>query len=160
MKCKLRKGFLFVIAAVLVLASVGVAFATETEAMEPICPAHALGVVDPGSITPYWVGISNLTAEFQMLSGGLANPMVFGTVYSGVVDRVNVVVALKKGSGTTWITIKTWNQNVPISFNSYTFNQTYSVPSGYAYKYSTTVKSYKNNVLVDSVSLNSSILIY
>ena len=147
----MKKVIIFVIAFVMVLSSMGIAFASDEPAFEEI---------NAGAVTPSWVGLNTITQDFQILSGGMANPIIRGTTYASQVDYVNVVVSLKKGSGTSWTTIKTWNQNITISLNKFTFNQTYAVLPGYSYKYSTTVKSYKNNVLVDSVSLNSSVFVY
>ncbi|HZK71147.1 MAG TPA: hypothetical protein VFD03_06470 [Clostridia bacterium] len=157
MKCKFKNMFLFVIIVVLVFSSVSVVFATEAEAKAPVNP---VGVTDSNLISPYYVGISTVTPYFQILSGGMANPLIKGSTYPGMVDYVNVIVILKRGSGTSWTTIKTWNQNINIFLNAFTFNQAYAITGGYSYKYSATVKSYKSGTLVESVSINSSVLEY
>lgn len=146
MKKFFNKGMTLAIAAVMVLSSIGIVSAMELP--------NALGTSqDRGIITPYWTGISTLYYDLKIISGGAANPIIKGTMNAGEADSVNVSVALKRSNGSGWTTIKTWNQDKAISANQFSFNETYSVLKGYDYKFSATVKSYKNNALVDTVNL-------
>ena len=151
MKRNLKKGMTLIVAIVMAFSSMSVAFAVE----QPISASK-----NGNTVTPYWVGLNTITNDFQISSGGFANIIIRGTIYSGEVDYVNVRVSLKRGNGTGWTTIQSWNQNIPISLNKFTFNKSYGVSRNYYYKYSATVKSYKNSALVDSVSFDSKILTY
>lgn len=116
--------------------------------------------LDGGPVTPFWIGINYITSDFDILSGGLANPAIFGKTYQDAVDYVNVKVYLKRGSGSSWTTIKSWDQDIPISLNSFIFGETYSVQKNYNYKYTATIKSYKDDSLLDTVSFESNIIAY
>lgn len=146
-----KKGIIFIIAVTVIFASMGVALGSE----QPV----PLGVnINP--ITPYWIGLSSITESFQILSGGIANPIIDGVSYAGAVDYVNVKVSLKRSNGTGWTTIKSWNQNLAISLNQFMFNETYNVIRGYSYMYSATIKSYKNGLLLDTYLCNSRTIRY
>jgi hypothetical protein len=54
---------------------------------------------------------------------------------------------------------KSWNQNKQYQTICF-FDETYTVMKGYNYKYTATVKSYKNNVLLDTITFDSKIVTY
>jgi len=150
MKSKLKSGFTFIISMMLIFSTISIAFAAERE---------EAAISDNGITIQRWIGISTITKDFAV-SGGYANPIIKGTTLSGQVDSVTVKVSLKKSSGASWVTIKTWNQDIATSLNKFTFNEQFAVSKGYSYKYSATVKSYKNDVLVDTATVNSSTIEY
>lgn len=147
----LKKGIICFITIMVLISSMGVALASE----QPV----PIGVnINP--VTPYWIGLYSISSNFQIHSGGIANPIIDGITYPGAVDYVNVKVSLKRSNGIGWTTIKSWNQNIAISLNQFMFNETYGVTKGYSYMYSAIVKSYKNGLLLDSVICNSNVLMY
>lgn len=151
MKNNFKKSIAFVLAVMMILVSAGFAFASEP-------PDQS----NPGkeAAAYRWTGINSITGTFDILSGDMANPVVRGTTYAGQVDYVNVTVRLKRNSGSGWSSIKVWNQNITISLNKFTFNETYKVGKNYSYKYAATVKSYKNGVLLDTITFDSKIIQY
>lgn len=151
MKKCIRKNLILVIVIVLIFSLTSISFASEV-----LAPTG----MQANAITPNWTGLNTVSYNFSILSGALANPIISGTTYSGAVDYVNVNVDLKKSSGSSWITIKSWNKNITIALNKFTFNETYAVSTSYSYKYSATVKSYKNGVLLYSVSFDSNTISY
>lgn len=153
MERKIKRSLVFVIAIIMVISSISIAFANEL-------PAYSSKEGEKSSIAPYWIGLNTVSNNFQILAGGLANPTVWGTTYSGDVDYVNIGIILKRSNGSSWTTIKSWNQNKTISNNMFSFDETYTVIKGYNYKYTATVKSYKNNTLLDTISFDSKIVTY
>jgi len=149
-KSMIKRGFIFVAAMVIILSLTVTAFASESDA-PPLRPEN--------SITPFFIGINTISADFD-IAGGQANPIIKGTTYTSSVDYVNVKVDLKRSNVTAWTTIKSWNKNITISLNKFTFNEKYGVSSGYSYKYTATVKSYKNGALLDSVTFDSETIKY
>lgn len=151
MKRSFKKGTIIVIAIMVLLSSMSIAFASE----QPV-PVS----IRTHSITPSWIGVSIISDSFQILSGGISNPKIWGNTHPGAVDYVNVKVSLKRSNGTGWITIKSWNQNIATPFDMFLFNETYNVTSGYSYMYSAIINSYKYGLLLDSVSFDSIVLRY
>lgn len=151
MERNFKKSVAFLTAFMMLLASAGFSFAAE----QPDRTA-----IGKDSAVYRWEGLNTVTGTFEILSGGKANPIVRGTVYTGKVDYVNVSVSLKRNGGSGWSTIKTWSRDITISLNQFTFNETYRVGRHYSYKYSATVKSYKNGALVDTVAFDSKIVPY
>ena len=151
MERKYKKKIAFLIALMMILASTDISFAGQQ-----------LITADLGShaITPFWVGLNTVACTFNILSGGKSNPIVRGTTHAGAVDYVNVNVILKRFDGSDWDSIKTWNKDISISLNKFTFNEEYKVTKNHYYKFSATVKSYKNGVLLDTVSLDSKAILY
>lgn len=149
MKKNFRKTLLLVTVFIVILASFSITFALEK-------PIEQNG--EP--ITPCWVGLCTISHNFIISSDGIANPIIRGTTYPGAVDYVNVKVYLKRSNGSGWTTIKTWDKNISISLDRFTFNETYAVSKNYTYKYTATVKSYKNNALLDTVTFDSQLINY
>lgn len=113
-----------------------------------------------GIITPYFVGISTISYALN-IKDGQANPVVTGTTYQNAVDYVNVQLDLKRSSnGTSWSTIKSWNKDITVSSQTFTFNEKYTVSKNYSYKFTATVKSYKNSALLDTVTFDSNTVSY
>lgn len=151
MERNFKKSVALLTAFTMLLASAGFSFAAEL-------PGRT--AVDTDAAVYRWEGLNTVTGTFEILSGGKANPIVRGTVYTGKVDYVNVAVSLKRSGGSGWSTIKSWNQNITVSLNQFVFNETYKVGKNYSYKYTATVKSYKDGVLVDTVTFDSKIVPY
>ena len=146
-----KKSIVFLFAVILVLVSTVFSYASDG-------PSRADS--EKNAATYRWIGINTVTGTLDILSGGKANPIVRGTTHAGEVDYVNVAVSLKKSNGGSWSTIKSWNQNITISLNKFTFNETYQVGTNYSYKYTAKVKSYKDGVLLDTVTFESKIIPY
>jgi hypothetical protein len=151
MKRDFIKSTATVLAVMMILISAGFSYASEQ-------PSRADS--ENSAVTYRWVGLNTVTGTFDILSGGKANPIVRGTTRAGKVDAVQVVVWLKRSSGSGWSAIKVWNQDIAISYNSFTFNETYKIGKNYSYKYTATVKSYKDDVLMDSVTFDSKTVKY
>jgi hypothetical protein len=151
MERNFRKSVAFLIALTMLLASAGFSFAAEP-------PSRT--AIDKDADIYRWEGLNTVTGTLEILSGGKANPIVRGTVYTGKVDYVNVAVSLKQRGSSGWSTIKSWNRDITVSLNQFTFNETYQVSRNYAYKYTATVKSYKDGVLADTVTFDSKIVSY
>ncbi|HVI40562.1 MAG TPA: hypothetical protein VM577_07880 [Anaerovoracaceae bacterium] len=151
MEKNFKKSVAFMIALMMILVSTGFSFASE----QPIQADS-----EKNAAIFRWVGLNTVTGTFEILSGGKANPIVRGTTHAGEVDYVNVIVTLKSSSGSGWTTLKSWNRDITISLNKFTFNETYTVGKNYSYQYSAAVKSYKDDVLLDSVTIDSKILKY
>lgn len=146
-----KKSITFMLAVIMILVSTGFSYASD----RPSQPDS-----EKNAATYRWVGLNTVTGTFEILSGGNANPIVRGTTHAGEVDYVNVAVSLKRKSGSSWSTIKSWNQNITISLNKFTFNETYKVATNYSYKYTATVKSYQDGVRLDTVTFDSKIVPY
>lgn len=106
-----------------------------------------------------WTGLNSCEPSFDILSGGKASPYIFCTTYTGKVDSVNVVVDLKKQKGSSWTSVKSWDQNMTVVDNSFTFDETYKVSRG-TYKYNAKIKTYKGGRLLDTVNIESSQITY
>lgn len=146
-----KRSSIFVIALLMTLVSAGFSYASEqTVQAESEKPA----------VIYRWEGLNTVTGTLEILSGDKANPIVRGTTHAGMVDYVNVAVSLKRSSGNGWSTVKNWNKNITISLNKFTFNETHKVSRNYSYRYTATVKSYKNSVLLDTVTFDSKIVKY
>ncbi len=151
MEKNFRKSVAFLLALTMLLASAGLSFAAEQ-------PSRT--ATDKDAAIYRWEGLNTVTGTLEILSGGKANPIVRGTVYTGKVDYVNVAVSLKQRGSSGWSTIKSWNKDITISLNQFAFNETYQVSRNYSYKYTATVKSYKDGVLADTVTFDSKIVSY
>lgn len=151
MERNLKRSITSILTVMLILASVGFAYASG----EP----DRAAAEDNASVYR-WVGLNTVTGTLDVLSGGMANPIVRGTTRAGEVDYVKVAVSLKRSGGSGWSTIKTWNQDIPISYNLFTFNKTYKIGKNYSYKFTATVKSYQDDALLDSVTFDSKIVRY
>ncbi len=149
-KSMIKRGFIFATALVIMLSLTVTAFASESTA-PPLRQEN--------SITPFFIGINTISDDF-VITGGQANSIIKGTTYTNTVDYVNVKVDLKRSNGSAWTTIKSWNKDITISLNKFTINEKYGVSSGYSYKYTATVKSYKNGALLDSVTFDSETIKY
>jgi hypothetical protein len=57
-------------------------------------------------------------------------------------------------------TIKSWNKDITISLNQFAFNETYRVSRNFSYKYTATVKAYKDGEPIDTVTFDSKIVSY
>jgi len=151
MERSFKKNCILVIALLMILASAGFSYASEQPRQDE----------SEKPVTTYrWEGLNTVTGTLEILSGDKANPIVRGTTHAGLVDYVNVVVSLKRSSGNGWSTVKSWNKNITISLNKFTFNETNKVSKNYSYRYTATVKSYQNNVLLDAVTFDSKIVKY
>jgi len=146
-----KKSMAFLFAVILIFVSTGFSYASG----QPI-RADSEKKAD----TYRWVGLNTVTGTFEILSGGIANPIVRGTTHAGNADYVNVAVSLKRSSGSGWSTMKCWNRNITISLNMFTFNETYKVGENYSYKYTAKIKSYNDGLLLDLVTLDSKIVPY
>lgn len=151
MERKFMRSIASILAFMMILASAGFSYASGS-------PGQA--AAENNASVYRWVGLNTVTGTLGILSGGKANPIVRGTTHSGEVDYVNVTVSLKRSGGSGWSTIKVWKQDIPISYNTFTFNKTYKVGKNYSYKYTAAVKSYKDDVLLDSVTFDSKIVKY
>jgi len=151
MERNLKQGIASVLALMMILLSAGFSYAAELP--ERTAPENSTSVYR-------WVGLNTVSNSLTVSSTGVANPAVWGTTRSGEVDTVNVAVSLKRSSGSGWSTIKTWNQDIPISNTTFAFDETYKVAKSYSYKFTATVKSYKDDVLLDSVTFDSKIVKY
>lgn len=107
-----------------------------------------------GIITPYWAGVAQVKYSLAC-SAGKANPRIDVEVDSSKVDKVNFKGSLLQYKNNQWTTIASWNANRPITLNHSLFNESYSISSGYDYKFVTTVKAYKGSTLVDTIDLES-----
>jgi hypothetical protein len=148
-KTLIKRGLIFITVLMLMLSVTVTAFASEPTAT----------LQQSNGVTPFFVGLNIIAYNFDIVSGQ-ANPVIKGTTYSGAVDYVNVAVTLKRSSGSTWTTVKSWSKNITISLDQFAFNEKYSVSSGYSYKYTATVKSYKNGSLLDTVTFDSKTIVY
>lgn len=146
-----RKSVALLTAFMMLLVSAGFSFAGEQ-------PDRT--VIDRDASVYRWEGLNTVTGTFEILSGGKANPIVRGTVYTGKVDYVNVSVSLKRSSVNGWTTIKSWSKDITVSLNQFVFNATYKVSKNYLYKYAAKVKAYKDGGLIDTVTFESLIVSY
>ncbi len=151
MERNFRKSAALLLALTMLLASAGFSFAAE----QPSWTA-----IDNDAAIYRWEGLNTVTGTLEILSGGKANPIVRGTVYTGKVDYVNVSVSLKQRGSSGWSTIKSWNKDITISLNQFAFNETYRVSRYYLYKYTATVKAYKDGVRIDTVTFDSKTVSY
>jgi len=151
MERNLSKSSIFIIALLMIIVSAGFSYASEQ-------PGQAES--EKPTVIYRWAGLNTVTGTLEILSGDKANPIVRGTTHAGMADYVNVVVSLKRSSGNGWSTVKSWNKNITISLNKFTFNETDKVSKNYSYQYTATVKSYKNHVLLDTVTFDSKIVKY
>jgi len=146
-----KKSVALAMAAMTIFASAGLSYAADPPGTIP---------AEKGAVAYRWAGLNTVTGTLDILSGGYANPIVRGTTHAGMVDYVNVAVSLKRNGGSGWSTIKSWNKNITVSLNKFTFNETYKVSRNYSYKYTATVKSYKDGALLDTVTFDSKIVMY
>lgn len=151
MERNFRKSIALLTAFMMLLASAGFSFSTEQ-------PGRTAS--DREASVCRWEGLNTVTGTFEILSGGKANPIVRGMVYTDKVDYVNVKVSLKKSSGSGWSTIKNWSKDITVSLNQFSFNETYKVSENFSYKYTATVKAYKDDKLIDTVTFDSQIAAY
>lgn len=151
MERKLKKRILFVIALLMILVSAGVSYASAP-------PDRTAS--EKNAVIYRWQGLNTVTGTFEIKGDGMANPIVRGTTHADMVDYVNVAVSLKRSSGGSWSTIKSWSKTITIELNKFTFNESYKVSKNYSYKYTATVKSYKYGELLDSVTFDSKIVMY
>ena len=151
MKRNLKKSAAAVVALTMFIVSAGFSDASE----RPIRTDS-----EKGTVVYRWTALNTVSGTLDILSGGMANPVVRGTTHAGKADYVNVAVSLKKSSGSGWSTIKSWNRDITISLNKFTFNETCRVGRNYSYRFTATVKSYKNGDLLDSVTFDSKIVSY
>lgn len=149
MKRNLKKAIALAIVGLLLLVATGFTYAEEQ---------HGMAASERSMVR--WVGLNSVTGTFEILSNGMANPIVRGTTHEGMADYVNVAVSLKKNTGSSWSTIKSWNKNITVALNKFTFNETYKVSKNYSYKYTATVKCYHDGALVDSVTFDSKVVAY
>lgn len=151
MERNIKRSIASILAFMIILVSAGFSYASGL-------PDGAAS--ENGASVYRWEGLNTVTGTLAVSSEGQANPVVRGTTRAGKVDYVNVAVSLKRSSGSGWSTIKTWNQDIPISYNTFTFDETYKVGKNYSCKFTATVKSYKDDVLLDSVTFDSKIVKY
>ena len=111
-------------------------------------------IKEGGIITPYWMGVITVYSDL-ICASGKANPVFDVAVDPTKVDKVNFNGSLLQYKNAQWVTIATWNVNKSVYLGHSLFDQTYSISSGYNYKFVTVIKAYKGSTLVDTINVNS-----
>ncbi|MGI6751812.1 MAG: hypothetical protein ACOX4U_04235 [Anaerovoracaceae bacterium] len=142
----MKKKFLIVITTMLIMTILPIAAYGTSE--DQLCQGTG------GAIVPQFVGMTEYITGFNIVSG-LASCTTIVYASESKVDTVNFKMNLQRCVNGSWITIKSWSKSEPIQYSSALISENYSVTQGYKYRFTVTIKTYKNGVLLDNVLATS-----
>lgn len=145
----MRKRFLIIISAVLILCMIGMpVYAKENIKM--------LGSTEQDIVQPCFTNIILFQNGFDISETGKASVSVYLTAQN--VDRVQVDAYLQQYINGSWMTIKSWT-NTAVGTNSGLCG-TYYVSRGYLYRVFSRGSVYKGSTLVETTTYTSETRVY
>lgn len=114
----------------------------------------ALGHVHAASmISPMWSGMDDYETNFIIKSGKATCTVVVETASS---DKVEFSIKLQQYQSGSWKNVDSWTQKVSPSGGIAKFSGSSTISKGFTYRFTGTIKTYKNGKLLDTCSITSS----
>lgn len=123
------------------------------------CASYATDAAPGGSyitsgISPMWTGMDRYTADLTISSGTAVCTVIVETT-SAKADKVSFSIKLQQYQSGSWKTIDSWDQSTAPANGSAKFKESSSISKGFTYRFTGTIKTYKNGTLLDTCSITS-----
>jgi hypothetical protein len=105
-------------------------------------------------VSPMWTGMSSYESDLTISSGKAVCTVLVSTT-SAKADKVSFSIKLQQYQSGSWKTIDSWDQSVAPSNGSANFKESASISKGFTYRFTGTIKTYKNGALLDTCSITS-----
>ena len=89
------------------------------------------------------------------LSSGKAVCYILAETTSSKVDKVGFSVKLQQNQNGSWKTIESWSQKVSLKNGNAKFKESVRISKGFTYRFTGTIKTYKNGKLLDTCAITS-----
>lgn len=104
-------------------------------------------------ISPMWAGMDRYTTDFTIKSGKATCAVIVETASA---DKVEFSIKLQQYQSGSWKNVDSWTQKVSPSGGIAKFSGSSTVSKGFTYRFTGTLKTYKNGKLLDTCSITSS----
>ncbi|MEL7657554.1 MAG: hypothetical protein AAGU75_16790, partial [Bacillota bacterium] len=74
---------------------------------------------------------------------------------SAKVDKVGFSIKLQQHQNGNWKTIESWDKKVPLGSGNSKFQESRIISKGFTYRFTGTIKTYKNGKLLDTCTITS-----
>ncbi|MEA5023270.1 hypothetical protein SDC9_11161 [bioreactor metagenome] len=101
-----------------------------------------------GIIQPYWTYLQKYQNDFYIEPNGIALVEVIASARNG--DEIRIEADLQQYRNGNWTSVKNWSKT--FAGASCGLSETWYVMSGYSYHMASSVKVYKNGVMVEQSS--------
>jgi hypothetical protein len=105
------------------------------------------------TISPMWAGMDRYTTDFTIKSGKATCSVI---VESASSDKIEFSIKLQQNQSGSFKTVDSWTQKVSPSGGIAKFNGSSTISKGFTYRFTGTIKTYKNGKLLDTCSITSS----
>ena len=123
-----------------------------------LVPVYAALPDDGGVVVPMWNTARNADAILSISGSGTANCSVtVSPTSSSSIDAITAWVQLKNGSG---VLQKGWNGTMTKSGTDFTFRNSHQLTASGTYYLDVTLYCYKNGSLVETISCQSTRVMY
>ena len=107
-----------------------------------------------GGISLMWVGMDKYSSDLSISSGKAVCTIIVNAT-SVKVDNVNFSVKLQQYKSGSWTTIESWDQGTSLINGKAKFNESFNISKGFTYRFTGTIKTYKNGKLLDTCAITS-----
>ncbi len=105
-------------------------------------------------IAPRWTGMNNYEFDLTIRSGK-AVCYILTEAASSNVDKVGFSVKLQQYQNGSWKTIESWSKKVSLKNGNAKFKESATISKGFTYRFTGTIKTYKNGKLLDTCAITS-----
>ncbi|QOX64770.1 hypothetical protein FRZ06_16160 [Anoxybacterium hadale] len=104
-------------------------------------------------ISPMWTGMDRYSTDFSIKSGKAICAVI---VESASSDKIEFSIKLQQYKSGSWKTVDSWTQKASPSGGIAKFSGSSTISKGFTYRFTGTLKTYKNGTLLDTCSITSS----
>ena len=104
-------------------------------------------------ISPMWTGMDRYSTDFSIKSGKATCAVIVETASA---DKVEFSIKLQQYQSGSWKAVDSWTQKVSPSGRKAKFSESSTISKGFTYRFTGTIKTYKNGTLLDTCSITSS----
>lgn len=104
-------------------------------------------------ISPMWTGMDDYETDLTIRSGKATCTVI---VESASADKIEFSIKLQQYQSNSWKTVDSWSQKVSPSGGTAKFSESSTISKGFTYRFTGTLKTYKNGKLLDTCSITSS----
>ena len=105
-------------------------------------------------VAPRWAGMGDYESDLTIRSGK-AVCSVLVEAASAKVDKVGFSIKLQQYQNGNWKTIESWDQKVSLGAGNSKFKESRIISKGFTYRFTGTIKTYKNGKLLDTCAVTS-----
>ena len=105
-------------------------------------------------VSPMWTGMTDYESDLTISSGKAVCTVLVETT-TAKADKVSFSIKLQQYQSGSWKTIDTWSKNIVPTNDGANFKESSSISKGFTYRFTGTIKTYKNGTLLDTCSITS-----